>query len=82
MSSLAILQITSLMCFIYAIKVKMYKANLVGFLVNCMFFLLVVIEYLNISDDENIHYLLASVLLIFISAYHTYKAYRRSHRCS
>jgi hypothetical protein len=77
MSSLVIFQITSLMCFLYALKIKMYLKNIVGFITISTIFVSILLSYF-VEDFENIHYLLVSMLLIFIVGYNTYKSYRRS----
>lgn len=77
MSSLLIFQITALMCFLFSIKTKMYKKNVVGFITIFTVFLSIVLSYF-LDDFEDIHYLLISLLLIFIVIYNTYKTYKRS----
>lgn len=76
MSSLIILQITALMCFLYAIKIKMYKTNVVGFVTISAALTSVIVS---ISDVEfsDYHFVINTVLLLFISLYHTYKSYKR-----
>lgn len=76
MSSLLIFQITSLMCFLFALRIKMYLKNIVGFITISTIFASIVLSYF-ITEFENIHYLLASLLLIFIVAHNTYKSYKR-----
>lgn len=76
MSSLLIFQITSLMCFLFSIKIKMYKKNIVGFVTIATVFASIFLSYLT-DEFENIHYLLISMLLVFIVAYNTYKSYKR-----
>lgn len=75
MSSLLIFQITSLMCFLFSIKIKMYKKNIVGFVTIVTVFASIFLSYLT-DEFENMHYLLISVLLVFIVAYNTYKSYK------
>lgn len=76
MSPLLFFQITTLMCFIYSIRIKMYKKNIVGFVTIVTVFLSILLSYLT-DEFENMHYLLISVLLVFIVAYNTYKSYKR-----
>lgn len=77
MSPLIIFQITSLMCFLYALRIKMYLKNIVGFITITTVFISILLSYFT-EDFENIHYLLISMLLIFIVGYNTYKSYKRS----
>lgn len=77
MSSLIIFQITSVLCFIFSVGVKMYKKNIVGFVTITIVFISILASYI-IDDFENIHYLLISLLMIFIVTYNTYKSYKRS----
>lgn len=77
MSSLVIFQITALMCFLYALRIKMYFKNIVGFITITTVFMSILLSYFT-EDFENIHYLLVSMLLIFIVGYNTYKSYKRS----
>ena len=77
MSPLLIFQITTLMCFIYSIKIKMYKKNIVGFITIVTVFMSILLSYFT-EEFENVHYLLVSFLLVFIVAYNTYKSYKRS----
>lgn len=77
MTSLIIFQITSVMCFIFSIRIKMYQKNIVGFVTVSTVFVSILASYI-IDDFENIHYLLISLLMIFIVAYNTYKKYKRS----
>lgn len=80
MNTLIILQITALMCFLYAIKIKMYNKNLVGFIVTATIFFSIVASYFTSKDNyANFHYVLISGLLIFIMIYHTYKTWKRNH---
>lgn len=80
MSTLIVLQITALMCFLYAIKIKMYNNNLVGFVVTATIFFSILASYFTSKDNyANIHYILISMLLIFIVTYHTYKTWKRNH---
>lgn len=76
MSSIVIFQITSLMCFLFALKIKMYLKNIVGFVTISTVFASILLSYF-VDNFENIHYLLVSLLLIFIVGYNTYKSYRR-----
>lgn len=73
-----IFQLTALMCFVFAIRVKMYKTNITGFVTITIVMLSVVLYYLFINYlgkeiFEEIHYLLITGLLIFISIRSTYK---------
>lgn len=77
MSPLLIFQITTLMCFIYSIKIKMYRKNIVGFVTIVTVFMSILLSYFT-EEFENVHYLLISFLLVFIVAYNTYKSYKRS----
>ena len=76
MSSLIILQITALMCFLYSLKIKMYKTNVIGFATILAALSSVIIS---ISDIEfsDLHFVINTILLLFISLYHTYKSYKR-----
>ena len=74
MSPLLFFQITTLMCFIYSIKIKMYKKNIVGLVTIVTVFLSILLSYFT-EEFENVHYLLISFLLVFIVAYNTYKSY-------
>lgn len=76
-TSLLIFQITALMCFIFALKIKMYQKNLVGFITIATIFASIFLSYLT-DEFESVHYLLVTVLLIFIVIYNTYKTYKRS----
>ena len=78
MTSLMLFQITSLMVMLYSIKIKMYKNNVVGFMTILIVFLSIVLAYFNVQFYEDVHYLLISLLLIFIAIYHTYKVWKRS----
>lgn len=83
MNTLIILQITALMCFLYAIKIKMYNKNMVGFIVTATIFSSIVATYFTSKDNyANVHYILISGLLIFIMIYHTYKTWKRNHNKS
>lgn len=73
---LLIFQITSLMCFLFSLKIKMYLKNIVGFVTISIVFVSIVLSYF-INNFENIHYILVSILLIFIVVYNTYKSYKR-----
>ena len=77
MTPLMIFQITTLMCFIFSLKIKMYQKNIVGFVTVVTVFVSILASYV-IEDFENIHYLLISLLMIFIVDYNTYKKYKRS----
>lgn len=77
MSPLLVFQITALMCFLFSIKIKMYKKNITGFMTILTVFVSILLSCF-FDDFENIHYLLISVLLIFIVIYNTYKSYKRS----
>lgn len=83
----SIFQLTALICFVFAIKVKMYQRDLSGFLIITVIMLSVVLYHLfiNFVDSktfEDIHYLLITALLIFICTRSTYKKYKRSCVCS
>jgi hypothetical protein len=76
-----IFQITALLCFVFSIKVKMYKVNLIGFITISIVMLIVVFYHLSssLSFLENygkFHYLLITLLLLFISIHNTYKKYQ------
>lgn len=77
MSPLLIFQITTLMCFLFSIKIKMYRKNIVGFITIVTVFASILLSYFT-DEFENMHYLLVSLLLVFIVAYNTYKSYKRS----
>ena len=74
---LLIFQITSLMCFIFSLKIKMYQKNITGFSTISTIFLSILLSYF-IDNFESVHYILVSLLLIFIVIYNTYRTYRRS----
>jgi len=74
---LIIFQITTTMCFIFAVGIKMYIKNIVGFITIGTVFSSILLSYF-INNFENIHYILVSILLIFIVGYNTYKSYKRS----
>lgn len=83
----SIFQLTALICFIFALKVKLYKRDLSGFLIITIIMLSVVLYHLfnsfeNINIFEDIHYVLITGLLIFICIKSTYKKYKRSCICS
>lgn len=78
MTSLMLFQITSLMVMLYSIKIKMYKNNVVGFATITIVFSSIALAYFNVTFYEDVHYLLISLLLIFIAIYHTYKVWKRS----
>ena len=79
MTSLIILQITSLMCFIYSLKVKMYVKNLVGFVATTTMFISIIPSYFDFCYQyAELHYILISALLLFIMIYHTYKSFKRN----
>lgn len=82
-----IFQLTSLMCFVFAIKVKMYKTNITGFVTILVVMLSVVfyhlfINYFDKELFEQIHYLLITGLLIFISIRSTYKKILINRTCN
>lgn len=77
MSPLLIFQITTLMCFLYSIKIKMHRKNIVGFITILTVFVSILLSYFT-EEFENVHYLLVSFLLVFIVAYNTYESYKRS----
>ncbi|RXJ86964.1 hypothetical protein CRU93_06165 [Arcobacter sp. CECT 8985] len=75
MLSLTILQITAPLCLVFSLRRKMYKTNFVGFIVIlsvCAFLLIANF----VSDWENIHYILITLLLLWIVTYNTYKHYK------
>ena len=76
-TSLLIFQITALMCFIFALKIKMYQKNIVGFITIATIFASIFLSYLT-DEFESAHYILISLLLVFIVIYNTYKTYKRS----
>ena len=76
-TSLLIFQITALMCFLFALKIKMYQKNIVGFVTITIIFLSIFLSYLT-DKFESAQYILISLLLIFIVIYNTYKTYKRS----
>lgn len=76
MTSLVVFQITALMCFLYAVRIQMYLKNIVGFITISTIFISILLSYFT-QDFENIHYLLVSLLLLFIVGYNTYKSYKR-----
>lgn len=76
MTPLVILQITSLMCFLYSLKIKMFKTNVVGF-VTISAALVSVIVSLSDVEFSDYHFVINTALLLFITLYHTYKSYRR-----
>ncbi len=78
MSSLMIFQVTALMIFLYSLKIKMYKNNMVGFITISTIFVSIIFAYFDFAKYEDMHYLLISLLLIFIAIYHTYKVWKRS----
>jgi hypothetical protein len=55
----------------------MYLKNIVGFVTISTIFASILLSYF-IDKFENVHYLLVSLLLIFIVGYNTYKSYKRS----
>lgn len=77
MSILVMFKITSLMCFLFAIKTKMYFKNLIGFITICTVFLSILMSYF-IGNFAKTHYLLITLLLLFIVSYNTYKTYKRN----
>lgn len=76
MTPLIILQITSLMCFLYSLKIKMFKTNVIGF-ATILAALISVILSVSDVDFSDYHFLINTVLLLFISLFHTYKSYKR-----
>lgn len=74
---LVVLQITSLMCFIYALKVKMFKNNLIGFMTILTTLATVGLSVAGNNYFDDAHYFITSLLLVFITVYHTYKKYKR-----
>lgn len=76
MTPLVILQITSLMCFLYSLKIKMFKTNIIGFATISAALLSVTISLSDISFSDY-HFIINTILLLFIAVYHTYKSYKR-----
>lgn len=76
MSSLMLLQITALMCFIYALKIKMYRTNVIGFSTILAAFISVCISFIDINFSD-VHFIINTALLLFVSFFHTYKSYKR-----
>ena len=76
MTPLILLQITALMCFLYSLKIKMFKTNLIGFatISAALVSVLLSVSDVNFSDY---HFLINTALLLFISIFHTYKSYKR-----
>lgn len=76
MTPLIILQITSLMCFLYSLKIKMFKTNVIGF-ATISAALISVILSVGEFDFSEYHFMINTALLLFIVLYHTYKSYKR-----
>jgi hypothetical protein len=76
MTPLVVLQITALMCFLYSLKIKMFKTNLIGFATISAALLSVTISLSDISFSDY-HFIINTILLLFIAVYHTYKSYKR-----
>lgn len=76
MTPLVILQITALMCFLYSLKIKMFKTNIIGFATISAALLSVTISLSDISFSDY-HFIINTILLLFIAVYHTYKSYKR-----
>lgn len=76
MSSLMLLQITALMCFIYALKMRMYRTNVIGFSTILAAFISVCISFTDINFSD-VHFIINTALLLFVSFFHTYKSYKR-----
>lgn len=76
MTPLVILQITALMCFLYSLKIKMFKTNIIGFATISAALLSVTISLSDISFSDY-HFIINTLLLLFIAVYHTYKSYKR-----
>ena len=76
MTPLVILQITALMCFLYSLKIKMFKTNIIGFATISAALLSVTISLSDISFSDY-HFIINTILLLFIAVYHTYKSYKK-----
>lgn len=79
-------QLTAIISFIFAIKVKMWKTNFTGLVTIIVVMLSVVLYYIFqgfFTDEEfvRIHYLLLTILLIFISIRSPYLKYK-SRSCN
>lgn len=76
MTPLIILQITSLMCFLYSLKIKMFKTNVIGFATITAALISVILSVSDVDFSEY-HFIINTALLLFISLFHTYKSYKR-----
>ncbi|RYA23881.1 hypothetical protein CRU96_05595 [Malaciobacter halophilus] len=76
MLSLTILQITAPLCLVFSLRRKMYKTNLVGFVV-ILFICCSLLAALFVNEWEYIHYILITLLLLWIMSYNTYKHYKK-----
>jgi hypothetical protein len=76
MTPLIILQITSLMCFLYSLKIKMFKTNVIGFATISAALISVILSVSDVDFSEY-HFIINTALLLFISLFHTYKSYKR-----
>lgn len=78
--SFFILMLTAVITFIFALQVKMYKTNLIGFLIICYVFVNVAI--FSLCGDErcllayrDLHFIGLTTLIWFICFYNFYKHY-------
>lgn len=74
-------QLTAIVSFLFALKVKMYKTNFTGFITITIVMLSVILYYMFQSfftSDmfEKMHYFLLTILLIFISMRSPYLKYK------
>ena len=76
MTPLIILQITSLMCFLYSLKIKMFKTNVTGFATISAALISAILSVSDVDFSE-CHFIINTALLLFISLFHTYKSYKR-----
>lgn len=75
MLSLTLLQITAPLCLVFSLRRKIYKTNLVGFVVIFLVCLFLLLSNF-VSAWEYNHYMLITILLLWIVAYNTYKHYK------
>lgn len=74
-------QLTAIVSFLFALKVKMYKTNFTGFITITIVMLSVIFYYIfqgffTGDEFEKMHYLLLTILLIFISMRSPYLKYK------
>ncbi len=77
---LYLVQISSIMIFVYALKHKMYYYNITGFLVVSLHVVLAFIFHLKIFSEEYfhaVHYGLVMLLLLFTVFLSVYRKYER-----